>query len=110
MTNLIREKWIANLDAAAFADRDTASRELALAGWRAESMMQRTLKETESPEVQQRLETLLAKPDVRAIRAVELLERIGTPEAIARIRELAKLPSGLIACEACRTSARLPVK
>lgn len=104
------EKWIANLDAAAFADRDTASRELALAGWRAESMMQRTLKETESPEVQQRLETLLAKPDVRAIRAIELLERIGTPEAIARIRELAKLPTGPLAREACRTSARLPAK
>ncbi len=104
------EKWIANLDAAAFADRDTASRELATAGWRAESLMQRTLKETESPEVQQRLETLLAKPDVRAIRAIELLERIGTPEAIARIRELAKLPTGLIAREANRTSARLPAK
>ncbi len=104
------EKWIANLDAAAFADRDTASRELALAGWRAESMMQRTLKETESPEVQQRLETLLAKPDVRAIRAIELLERIGTPEAITRIRELAKLPTGPLAREACRTSARLPAK
>ena len=104
------EKWIANLDAAAFADRDTASRELALAGWRAESMMQRARKETESPEVQQRLETLLAKPDVRAIRAVELLERIGTAEAIARIRELAKLPTGPLAREACRTSARLPAK
>ncbi len=104
------EKWIANLDAAAFADRDTASRELALAGWRAESLMQRTRKETESPEVQQRLETLLTKPDVRAIRAIELLERIGTPEAIARIRELAKLPNGPLAREACRTSARLPAK
>ncbi len=104
------EKWIANLDAAAFADRDTASRELATAGWRAESLMQRTLKETDSPEVRQRLETLLAKPDVRAIRAIELLERIGTPEAIARIRELAKLPTGLIAREANRTSARLPAK
>ncbi len=104
------EKWIANLDAAAFADRDTASRELALAGWRAESLMQRTRKETESPEVQQRLETLLTKPDVRAIRAIELLERIGTPEAIARIRELAKLPTGPLAREACRTSARLPAK
>ena len=102
------EKWIANLDAAAFADRDTGSRELATAGWRAESLMQRTLKETDSPEVRQRLETLLAKPDVRAIRAIELLERIGTPEAIARIRELAKLPTGLIAREANRTSARLP--
>ena len=102
------EKWIANLDAAAFADRDTASRELALAGWRAESLMQRTLKETDSPEVRQRLETLLAKPDVRAIRAIELLERIGTAEAIARIRELAKLPTGLISPEASRTSARLP--
>ncbi len=104
------EKWIANLDAAAFADRDTGSRELATAGWRAESLMQRTLKETDSPEVRQRLETLLAKPDVRAIRAIELLERIGTPEAIARIRELAKLPTGLIAREANRTSARLPAK
>jgi WD40 repeat protein len=91
-------RWIADLDAADFETRQHAMQALQEAGKSAESAMQAALKETRSPEQKRRLEFLLdrlrragvATNMLRPVRALELLERIGTPEARHLVEELAR--------------------
>jgi WD40 repeat protein len=90
-------RWIADLDDDRFAVRDKAFRELAALGDRAEPALRRLLAGRPSPEARHRVEQLLAKtggpivaPDVlRELRAVEVLERIATPEARRLLAEIA---------------------
>lgn len=98
LTSLTR--WIDDLDAPAFAVRDRAMRELKLLGELAEPTLMRVLQETDSVEVKERIEILLADcpkltPDaIRILRAIELLEWIGTPEVKAVLKKIASGAEG----------------
>ena len=92
------QKLIADLDAPRYAVREAAMRELERIGGLARTAVEEALKKpTATPEVRERLEKLVDavnKPDtgaewVRPLRAVEALERIGTPEAVAHLKALA---------------------
>jgi WD40 repeat protein len=91
-------RWIADLNAGDFETRQQATQALQEAGQSAESAMQAALKETRSPEQKRRLEFLLkrlgragvAADMLRPVRALELVERIGTPEARHLVEELAR--------------------
>jgi hypothetical protein len=80
-------KLIRQLDAAAFADRQAAEKALRDLGPQVEAELRAALAETKSAEVRAKLEALIERIDRipaggRAeVRAVEVLERIGTPAA-----------------------------
>jgi WD40 repeat protein len=91
-------KLIADLDSARYAVREAAMRDLERLGNLAKEAVDEGLKKTTiTPEVRERLEKLkdkVNKPDtgvewVTALRGIEVLERIGTPEASAHLKELA---------------------
>ena len=86
-------RLIAELDDDAFAIRQRASAELEGLGGVAKPALRKAMKEAASAEVRRRAEWLLERPSaavepeqLRPLRAVEVLERLGTPEA----RELLK--------------------
>src|SRR5207237_10220780 len=90
-------RLLAQLDDELFTTRERATRELAAFGDAAEPLLREYLATTTSPEASQRLEVLLesiragtfdADP-LRALRAVEILERIGSAEARAALQALA---------------------
>jgi WD40 repeat protein len=89
---------IAELDADAFAAREKASKELAALGASAGPALKEALRNKPSPEAARRLRELLKKMNVqvtpletvRALRAVEALERISTPPAREALRVLAE--------------------
>jgi hypothetical protein len=76
---------LAALDSSDFAERENAARELERLGFTAEPALREALTAKPSLEVRRRVEQVLAKlegtPTLRVVRAVEALERIGTPEA-----------------------------
>ncbi len=83
---------IRKLDAPAFYDRQAAVKKLKELGPRAAAALQDGIRTTESVEVRARCEELLDQmkagpktypngPDLRAARAIEILERIGSPDA-----------------------------
>ncbi|QEL15857.1 WD40 repeat domain-containing protein [Limnoglobus roseus] len=86
------DRWLADLDAPAFTSREAATKALAKAGWRAEAAMRTMLDKTESVEARNRLEKLLARRDVRPLRAVHLLELVGSPEAVGVLKTIATGP------------------
>ena len=83
------ERLVAGLDAAAFTDRERATRELAALGEVARPFLVNGLRPGVSLEAQTRLEKLLATiaepfatpAGLRQLRAVEALERIGSADA-----------------------------
>jgi WD40 repeat protein len=90
---------IAELDDKQFAVRERAARELAGRGESARPALRRALAGRLSPEARRRAEALLKDLDgqpvrsaavLQGIRAVAVLEQIGTPEAMALLRELAQ--------------------
>jgi WD40 repeat protein len=93
---------IADLGSSQFAAREQASQELARLGMQAEAQLRKAMKETTSAEVQMRIRPLLAKLNelkefvvrdretLRRIRAVWVLQLLGTPEARAHLEELAR--------------------
>jgi|GEM_PF-2341745 len=91
-------KLIADLDSPRYAVREAAMRDLERLGGLARDAVQEALKKSSlTPELRERLEKLtdrVNKPDsgaewIRPLRGVEVLERIGTDEAAAHLRELA---------------------
>jgi hypothetical protein len=90
-------RLIAELDDDRFAVRENASRELAKRSAAIEGALRQALERHPSAEVKRRLGRLLEnlaapaqKPErLRELRAVEALERIGTPEARQVLHELA---------------------
>jgi RNA polymerase sigma factor (sigma-70 family) len=90
-------RWIADLDSAAFTDRENATRELERQAELAEPLLRKALSGDPSPEVRRRIETLLSKLQrpvkpagvLRSLRAIEVLEHIATPEARVLLRKLA---------------------
>jgi hypothetical protein len=93
------EKYIDELDSDDFRVREKASRALLAAGAVADGPLRKALaREGLSVEVRRRIEELLERLDssnaaaerLRGLRAVEVLERIGTPAAKQALAELAK--------------------
>jgi WD40 repeat protein len=92
-------RLVADLDANRFRVREQAAAELERLGRTAEAALRRALESRPSPEQRRRVEALLSKlsrsdavaasPDLVPIRVLEVLERIGTPEARAVVAEVA---------------------
>jgi hypothetical protein len=107
-------KLIAALDAPAFADREAAGKALLASLRRVEPALRAALATATSPEQKQRLSALLAAADkytpdeLRHIRAMEVLERIGTPAAADLAAKLAGgAANAILTREAKATLARL---
>jgi hypothetical protein len=107
---------VKQLDSEEFAARQRAAGELRKLHWIAEPALRRALEETNSLEVRQRAKELLqelshAEPPSELLqdwRAVEVLERIGTPEAKEALRELAdRMPATRLTREAKAALERL---
>jgi RNA polymerase sigma factor (sigma-70 family) len=109
-------KWIADLDSAHFADREKSARALEAVGELAVPELEKALRNPASAEVSRRIETLLQKvqagviqPDVLlSLRAVEVLDRIGTKDARAVLASLAQgAPEARLTREARTSLSRL---
>jgi WD40 repeat protein len=109
-------RWIANLDDDAFTVREEASGQLDRLGDKAETMLRQALTGKLSLEARRRVERLLEKhqkaapasDNLRAIRAVEVLERVASPEARELLKTLSSEPTWpLLAAEADAAQARL---
>jgi RNA polymerase sigma factor (sigma-70 family) len=95
------DKWIADLDSEDFATREAATTGLKKLGAQAASALKKALAGTPSPEARRVAEELLrsagengsAGDGLRNWRAVEILERIGTPESRELLKDLAKGPA-----------------
>jgi hypothetical protein len=91
-------RWVAELDDERFGVRQQAARELAALGERAAPALRRLLANRPTLEARRRAEELLAKLDeltpdpqlLRDLRAVEVLEAVGTPDARTLLEELAR--------------------
>jgi hypothetical protein len=87
----------ADLDSARFAVRQQATQELENLGELAEPALRQRLQDQPSPEVRGRIEQLLlklpgAKPSaecLRGLRAVAVLEHVGSPEAHQLLEKIA---------------------
>jgi len=93
------QQLIADLDSDRFARRAGAAKELAELGDRVEPALREALQGKASAEVRQRAETLLAAAraappptTLRTLRAIQVLERIGTREAQQILRKLSAGP------------------
>jgi WD40 repeat protein len=115
-------RLIANLDGKQFAERERATRELQGLGEVAEGPLAELLKGPVSAEAKRRAEGILAKlreahtkapaaptgETLRALRAVEVLERVGTPEAARLLGPLAEgAPHAALSREARASLGRL---
>lgn len=106
----IRE-LVSDLNSDSFAARNRATRQLRLLGPAAESALRAAQKNTPSLELRRRIDGLLAKieagqlssEELRAARAIELLERLGTSEARALLDTLAQ---GAIGAQLTQESRR----
>jgi hypothetical protein len=94
------EKWIADLDSGSYAHRAKAQAELKQIGPSVKPMIQKALKNAPSPEAQLRLQevleslpvpkTGLSAEELRWLRAVQVLEYIGSPAAVKCLNGMAK--------------------
>jgi hypothetical protein len=103
-------QWVADLGSDQAPVRAAAVKELAKAGAQAEPALRQALKETKTPVARQHLERLLSKLEglapetLRTLRAVQVLERIGSPTAREVLGALAKGPAGTRATEDARAA------
>jgi hypothetical protein len=96
--------WVADLDSKVFKARDRATAELTKLGDLALPVLLKALEGKNNLETQRRLEALLARltvgeltaDQVRLVRAVEALERAGTPEARQVLQTLASGAPGAL--------------
>jgi WD40 repeat protein len=90
-------QWLADLDSDQFAKREEATKNLEALGDLAEPALRKALENPPSAEVRRRIEKLLATRNeqglsgdsLKAVRAVEVLEYIATPEARELLQKLA---------------------
>jgi hypothetical protein len=110
------EQCLADLDSGNFKTREKAMQELEGLGDMALPALDKKLAEkTLSVEARRRMETLAQRPrtvltgeELRSLRAVEVLEGIGTPEARAVLGNLARGGEGAVLTEQARRAlARL---
>jgi HEAT repeat protein len=105
-------RLIAALDSDEFETRESASKELANLGGLAEAVLRKALDGKPSPEVRRRVEDLLGQLEGKAedpqerrlLRAIEVLERLGTPEARRLLDKLAKETTGARAAREAKAS------
>jgi hypothetical protein len=112
------ERWLADLDSDEFAVREAASKALEGLGQEAIPYLEATLKNTQSAEVRGRVTRILehrwgaALPSeqLRQVRAVMVLERIGDGEAKDLLKKWAGGPAGArLTVEAAAALTRLGV-
>jgi hypothetical protein len=92
------DRWLAELDSSRFGDRERARRELERQEGRVEKALRRYVANAPSAEARQRAEGVLARlhapiiaPEIlRALRAVEALEHLGTRDARQLLQEVAR--------------------
>ncbi len=111
------QRLIADLESTKFAVREAATKELAALGVEAESALRRALRDNLSAEAKRRVEALLEGPAprpvpsgelLRRLRAIHVLEQIGSPEAARILQELAGgAPSARETLEAKTAGERL---
>jgi RNA polymerase sigma factor (sigma-70 family) len=111
------QRLIADLDSEHYAAREAATKELAALGVEAELSLRRALRGNLSAEARRRVETLLEGPAprtgpsgelLRRLRAIAVLEQVGSPQAARVLRELAGgAPSARETLEAKNASERL---
>ena len=89
-------RWVADLGGDDLDTREAASRGLASLGEAARAALDKALAANPGPEARRRIEELLEKlkgdlapEDLRGVRAVDVLEQIGTDEARAVLKDLA---------------------
>lgn len=108
--------WVADLDAEDFSRRFDAERHLGDAGDQAEQALNEVVRRASSLEAVRRAERLLARianqasdPErLRQLRAVEILERLGSRDAIALLQRLAAgAPGATLTREASESLKRL---
>ncbi len=109
-------RLLTDLDSKQFAVRQNATEELEKLGELAQPALEKALASKPSPEVKKRAEALLEKlrapitsgPKLQTLRAIEVLEHIGNPEAQEVLQTLAKgAPEALITREAKASLDRL---
>jgi RNA polymerase sigma factor (sigma-70 family) len=105
-------QWIADLDSAEFAVREKAMRELTQRGEAVEGALREALENRPSLEVRQRIKVLLERLQgahrLRMLRAVEVLEHLGTLPARQVLESLARgAPDSRLTQEAKASLARL---
>jgi WD40 repeat protein len=108
------KQLLADLDSNDFQVRQQATEELGRLGERVRGHLVRALDDRPTPEQRRRIEGLLEKlgpplasPDgLRLRRAVEALERMGTPEARGMLEALADGPAGGALAQEARQSLR----
>jgi RNA polymerase sigma factor (sigma-70 family) len=91
------DKLVADLDSDRFETRERAASELEKKSRAIEPQLRKALQDSSSAEVRRRIRELLDKLEsaalppsvVREVRAIEALERIGSPEASAVLKKLA---------------------
>jgi RNA polymerase sigma factor (sigma-70 family) len=110
------DRLIERLDAADFAERDAASKELHRFGTLAIARVRDRLRQITTLEVRRRLQTFLQEHEwrgcltgsaLRERRAIELLETIGTPPALAVLKTLAESGNTPVARDAAAAATRL---
>jgi WD40 repeat protein len=112
------KKWIGDLGSTDFATRETAHEALLGVCELIEPALRVALKAAADAEVRRRLNDLLEKiphvesrPDrLRELRAVEVLEHIGTEKARATLRTLAAGAPGALSTEAAKEALARPEK
>lgn len=113
------DSLVADLDSQSFAKRQFATRQLQQFGQAAEPSLRSALKKTNSLELRKRGEALLLHLEepirdpetLRMIRAVEVLERIGTQQAIGLLEQLATgHPAARLTLESRNSLKRLKPK
>jgi RNA polymerase sigma factor (sigma-70 family) len=107
------DRLLADLDSDEFAVREKAARQLAAMGEAAEGALRKLLSGKPSPEVRRRAEELLAGLDLarsqeqlRGVRALEVLEHVGTDAAKKLLEALAKGAPGARLTQEARESLR----
>jgi WD40 repeat protein len=91
---------VADLDHREFRKREAAAKALAELGERARDAINKALAGNPSPEARERMERLLAAEDrptpelIRRLRAIEVIEVIGTPEAAKLLADWARGAAG----------------
>jgi hypothetical protein len=104
--------WVKDLDSEQFAVREKASRALEALGEKAYPLLQKALPDAPSLEVRLRIEKLLARLNypltapktIRDLRAVEVLEHIGTAQARQVLQQLSLGAPGSRLTDAVRAS------
>jgi glucose/arabinose dehydrogenase len=107
-------KLIARLDADSYREREEAQRELEEMGESAGPALRKAMREEQPEEVKTRLAVLLTRLDspgtsaevLRGLRAVEVLERIGAPQAREALERVAKARPGSAVAKSAADAVR----